>query len=133
MGEQQNAEAVGTNRIVGKDGPNARVTTEHQSPASIKLKPPPKKALWLLLIGLMAVGGLGFLAWKFFSPAKLPAGFASSNGRIEATETDVATKLAGRILKELVDEGDFVNAGQIVAHMDIESLQAQHREAVAQL
>ena len=66
-------------------------------------------------------------------PEKLPDGFASSNGRIEATEIDVATKLAGRILDELVDEGDFVTAGQVVAHMDTESLQAQRREAVAKL
>ena len=66
-------------------------------------------------------------------PAKLPDGFASSNGRIEATEIDVATKMAGRIMDELVDEGDFVTAGQVVAHMDIESLQAQRREAVAKL
>jgi HlyD family secretion protein len=66
-------------------------------------------------------------------PAKLPAGFASSNGRIEATEIDVATKLAGRILDELVDEGNLVTAGQVVAHMDIETLQAQHQEAVAKL
>lgn len=66
-------------------------------------------------------------------PAKLPDGFASSNGRLEATEIDVATKIAGRVLDELVDEGNFVSAGQVVAHMDIESLQAQHREAIAKL
>jgi HlyD family secretion protein len=59
--------------------------------------------------------------------------FASANGRIEATDIDVATKLAGRILDELVDEGDYVTAGQVVAHMDVETLNAQHREAVAQL
>jgi HlyD family secretion protein len=88
---------------------------------------------WLLLIALLVICGLAYLAWQYFQPPKLPEGFASSNGRIEATEVDVATKLAGRILDELVDEGDFVTAGQVVAHMDIESLQAQRREAVAKL
>ena len=39
----------------------------------------------------------------------------------------------GRIADELVDEGDLVTAGQVVAHMDIESLQAQRREAKARL
>jgi hypothetical protein len=48
-----------------------------------------------------------YLGWKWLQPAKLPAGFACSNGRIEATEIDVATKLAGRIVDELVDEGDW--------------------------
>ena len=76
------------------------------------------------------VAALAYVVWRIASPEQLPDGFASSNGRIEATEIDVATKLAGRILDELVDEGDFVTAGQVVAHMDIESLQAQRREAV---
>jgi HlyD family secretion protein len=93
----------------------------------------PKQKWPLLLIALIALGSLAYFGWKLFQPAKLPPGFASSNGRIEATEIDVATKIAGRILDELVDEGNFVTAGQIVAHMDIESLQAQRREAVAKL
>jgi HlyD family secretion protein len=82
---------------------------------------------------VVVAGGLGYLAWLRSRPARLPEGFASSNGRIEATEIDVATKLAGRIVDELVDEGDFVTAGQVVAHMDVEVLQAQRREAVAKL
>lgn len=75
----------------------------------------------------------GFLLWRELRPRGLGPGFASANGRIEATEIDVATKLAGRILDELVDEGDYVSAGQILANMDIETLKAQHREGVAKL
>ena len=77
---------------------------------------------WVLLAALALVGVAAYFGWQFFQPAKLPEGFASSNGRIEATEIDVATKLAGRIIDELVDEGDFVTAGQVVAHMDIDVL-----------
>jgi HlyD family secretion protein len=55
----------------------------------------------------------------------------SGNGRIEATEIDVATKYAGRIAEILVQEGEFVKAGQPLARMQIESLQAQQREAIA--
>ena len=84
-----------------------------------------------MLLALVVIGVVAYFAWGYLRPAKLPAGFASSNGRIEATEIDVATKLAGRILDELVDEGNLVTAGQVVAHMDIESLEAQRREAVA--
>jgi HlyD family secretion protein len=71
--------------------------------------------------------------WKSLEAQKVPEGFARSNGRIEATEVDIATKLAGRISDELVDEGDLVTAGQVLAHMDVESLDAQRREAVAKL
>ena len=77
----------------------------------------------------MVVAALAYLLWQSSLPEKLPDGFASSNGRIEATEVDVATKLAGRILDELVDEGDYVTAGQVVAHMDIATLEAQREEA----
>lgn len=57
---------------------------------------------------------------------------ASSNGRIEATEIDIATKLAGRVSDILVDEGEFVRAGQVLATMQVDTLEAQLREAQAQ-
>jgi HlyD family secretion protein len=88
---------------------------------------------WVLLAAVIGAGVAGYFGWKHFQPQPLPDGFASSNGRIEATEIDVATKIPGRIRDELVDEGHFVTAGQVVAHMDTESLQAQRREAVAKL
>ena len=87
----------------------------------------------LLGTALMVVAALAYLLWQSSLPEKLPDGFASSNGRIEATEVDVATKLPGRILDELVDEGNFVTAGQEVAHMDIATLQAELRESQAKL
>jgi HlyD family secretion protein len=84
-----------------------------------------------VLVAGVAVAG--FLAWQYFKPQGLPAGFVSGNGRIEATEIDIAAKIAGRIREVLVNEGDFVNAGQIVARMDTAVLEAQRREAEAQL
>lgn len=66
-------------------------------------------------------------------PRGLPAGFASGNGRIEAVEIDIAAKTAGRVREILVDEGDFVRAGEVVARMDTSVLDAQLREAQAQL
>lgn len=88
---------------------------------------------WLLWTTVIVVGALSYLGWKFFQPRKLAEGFASSNGRIEAVEIDIATKTEGRIIDVLVDEGDFVTAGQILARMDTEVLMAQLREARAQL
>jgi len=91
-------------------------------------------AKWLVGVVLLAAGGGGgWLLWSKMHPPGLGPGFASANGRIEATEIDVATKLPGRIADVLADEGDFVTAGQVVAHMDTESLAAQLREAKARL
>ncbi|MFJ5483682.1 HlyD family secretion protein [Pectobacterium actinidiae] len=58
-------------------------------------------------------------------------GFVNGNGRIEATEIDIATKLAGRVEDIFVREGDFVTTGQALARMQVQTLQAQRDEAVA--
>ena len=58
---------------------------------------------------------------------------ASGNGRIEATEIDIDAKIPGRIKQIMVEEGDFVKAGQVVARMDTDTLEAQLREAQAKL
>lgn len=70
-------------------------------------------------------------AWSSFSDDGPGDGFVSGNGRIEATEIDVASKLAGRIEDVLVREGDFVSAGQPLVKMQIDTLQAQRDEADA--
>ncbi|MGI6246338.1 MAG: HlyD family secretion protein [Pseudochelatococcus sp.] len=88
---------------------------------------------WLTAgVALVMAGGVYF-GWRELQPDALPEGIASGNGRIEATEIDVATKAAGRIREVLVQEGDFVAAGQILARMDTDQLQAERRQAEAQL
>ena len=56
-----------------------------------------------------------------------------ANGRIEATQIDIATKLAGRIREILVAEADFVEAGQVLARMDVQTLEAELAQAQAQV
>ena len=72
-------------------------------------------------------------AWWMLRPAGLPPGFAASNGRIEATEVDIATKIAGRIETILVKEGQFVHKGDVLARMDTRVLNEQRLEAAAQI
>jgi len=59
--------------------------------------------------------------------------FISGNGRIEATEISVASQRPGRLQEVLVREGDFVKAGQPLARLELQSLQAQRDEATARL
>jgi len=96
-------------------------------------------ALVVLALGAwMLHGGTGVPAaleatWRrVFQTRTLPEGFAQGNGRLEATEVDVATKLAGRLLEVRVREGDRVEAGQVVAVLDTDSLEAQQRQAQAE-
>jgi HlyD family secretion protein len=89
---------------------------------------------WLLRGAIAAaVVGVAALIWWWLKPSRLPAGFASGNGRIEATEIDIAAKIPGRVKDILVNEGDFVHAGQVLAIMDTAVLEAQRKEAEAQL
>ncbi len=88
----------------------------------------------LIQVAVVVLIGLAlYLAWRALQPEELPAGFAASNGRIEAVEIDVATKIASRVEDILVNEGDMVTAGQPLAIMDTAVLEAQLREAEAQL
>ena len=86
----------------------------------------------MTLLILLVIAAGGYLLWIHFRPKGLALGFASGNGRIEATELDVAAKSAGRISNILVNEGDFVEAGQVVARIDTDVLQAQLQQARAE-
>ena len=83
--------------------------------------------------GLALLLVLALIAWWALQPNGLPEGITGSNGRIEAVEIDIATKTAGRIDEILVNEGDFVTRGQPLAKMNTAVLNAQLREAEAQL
>lgn len=78
----------------------------------------------------MIVAGLWWLGRR---EPELPAAFAFGNGRIEAVEYDIATKQSGRITKVLAREGDMVNQGQVLAQMDTAELEADLRQAQAEL
>jgi HlyD family secretion protein len=85
------------------------------------------------VLTLAALAVVGLFAWSELRTDGLGDGFVSGNGRIEATEIDVSTKLGGRIREITVDEGDFVLPGQAVARMDTEVLEAELNQARAQV
>jgi HlyD family secretion protein len=82
---------------------------------------------------LLLVCALALLAVKRFALNKKNEDLAKGNGRIEAVKIDIAAKLPGRVKDVLVKEGDFVTPGQILAHLDTQVLEAQLREAEANL
>jgi HlyD family secretion protein len=100
------------------------------------IKPPAKPfPLKKLLIGVAILAVLiaaGIYAWVKLHKTGLGDGFASGNGRIEATEINVAAKLGGRVDSIRFDEGDFVKAGEVVAQMRVTVLDAQRDQARAQ-
>ena len=85
---------------------------------------------WVLALAVVAGGAYYIYQHR---PAGLPAGFASGNGRLEATEVDVATKIAGRLAELGPREGDWVEAGAVVGRLDADDLRAQLKVAEAQV
>ena len=81
-----------------------------------------------LVLAVVAVA-----AWQWLRPPVDDGSFVQGNGRIEATEVDVAAKTAGRVADILVNEGDFVQQGQVVARMDTRTLESQLAQAKAEV
>ena len=86
---------------------------------------------WIAPAAIALIAAAAYFAWNASRDSGPGAGFVQGNGRIEATEIDIATKLPGRLAEVLAAEGDFVQAGTALARMDVAALQAQRSEAVA--
>jgi HlyD family secretion protein len=69
--------------------------------------------------------------WRHYRAGDLPLGIAMGNGRIEAERVDIAAKFPGRLREVLVDEGDWVDRGAVLARIDSDDVAAQLREAQA--
>jgi len=87
-----------------------------------------------LIAGLVLVIalGAGYAFWQMRAP-ELAQGVAFGNGRLEATEVDVATKVGGRLASLAPHEGDKVAKKEVVATLDAADIAAQLRAAQAQV
>ncbi|HEY0940350.1 MAG TPA: efflux RND transporter periplasmic adaptor subunit [Steroidobacter sp.] len=88
-----------------------------------------KKTIAIAIVA--AVGAIAWILWRTLQPEGFGDAFVSGNGRIEATEINVAAKLGGRVEDIFVREGDFVKAHQPLAKMQVVTLEAQRDEARA--
>lgn len=79
---------------------------------------------FVVILSLLAIAGI-YLLNPLTGGRQLPSGLTAANGRIEAAEIDIATKVAGRVIEVLVHEGDMVKPGQPLARLDSRQLEAQ--------
>ena len=87
----------------------------------------------LIVAGLATATIGGIYLFNYMNRPELPKSIAFGNGRIEATEVDIATKIPGRLIDVSVNEGDAVKTGQIVAKLDTDELDAKVKQAQAQI
>jgi HlyD family secretion protein len=57
--------------------------------------------------------------------------FGIGNGRLEATQINISSKIPGRLLEVYVQEGDMVEKGQVLAKLDTDELEARLKSAQA--
>jgi HlyD family secretion protein len=106
-----------------------------------------KKAVIPITVALLLVGGLGYRAMsQAKSPAKLTAANSTKVARgdlvvsvVETGTVDAAkavelkSRVSGRLARLLVDEGDYVRRGQVVAVIDPQETELIVRQNAAQL
>jgi HlyD family secretion protein len=126
--EESNPAVKAEPKPISKVETNPETTAEHKKTITKQQKK------WLIIVIIVLIlAGLGVAAWQIFGKDDKNKGLVSGNGRIEAVEIDVAARTPGRVKDILVREGELVSAGQVVALMDTEVLEAEHRQAEAQL
>lgn len=81
---------------------------------------------------LAALGIYGYINHQQ-KQAMLHPRFYSGNGRLEATEVYISSKLSGRVEKLFVDEGDLVRKGDKLVRMQTNTLEAEKAAALARI
>jgi membrane fusion protein YbhG len=93
----------------------------------------PRRSRRPLLIAAAVAIVLAFAArdaWQAYL-RRATANQLSGSGSIEATQIDIAPKIAGRVVRLAVNEGDTVRAGQVLVRLDDRDLRAQVDQARA--
>lgn len=81
---------------------------------------------------IIAVALIGFWAWKYNDKEQSDS-FLTLHGNVDIRQVSLAFEQSGRIQKLMVQEGDKVQAGQLLATLNTNALQIQAKQAQAQL
>ena len=91
-----------------------------------------KKRKWVIIPVFLVLAG-GIALYVFFQNRQNGETTISVSGNIEATTVDVSFKIPGKIDKILVEEGDLLKEGQLIATLEYKDLSAQKARAEATL
>ncbi len=86
----------------------------------------------LIVLAAVLVGG-GLTAWRMRASAAVPSTVVTLSGRLEGDDSAVASRVAGRIVRIVVREGDAVKAGDTIAELDDDQVEARAEQARAAL
>jgi HlyD family secretion protein len=80
------------------------------------------KRLIILTLAVAALGALAFIGMRRYWRENSEV--IRVSGNIEVTDVELAFKIPGRVVERLVDEGETVHAGQVVARLETADLAA---------
>ncbi|MEP0918354.1 HlyD family efflux transporter periplasmic adaptor subunit [Leptolyngbya sp. DQ-M1] len=103
----------------------------NQAPSAPTTKPSRRSKKMLILPGLIAIAGIGFATWRLMPQPE--ATTLPLSGRIEADETEIGAKTAGRVTAVKFREGDAVQKNQVVAQLTDEEVNEQLSATAAQV
>ncbi len=84
----------------------------------------------LIIPLILILAAIGFSVWYFLLRDNgPPANVITVSGRIESDDSAVAVKTSGKIREIKVREGDTVKAGQVIAVLDDDQVQARVEQA----
>lgn len=106
--------------------------SEPSQPGPLSDRLPKRTINKRLLLGVvLAIAGLGFIAWYFLSRPATDR--IEMSGRVEGYETDVGTKVPGRVQEVTVREGAQVKAGELLVQLDDDEIRAELEGAIASI
>jgi HlyD family secretion protein len=87
------------------------------------------KGKWRVGLGLLALGTVALAVWMVWRPSPPPSGILEANGRIEGDQAAVGAKVGGKIVRLAVREGDRPAAGELIAELSSDQVEAQLAQA----
>ena len=84
-----------------------------------------------LVPGVLLIAGIGAGVWWWSHHQGVPGGIVRAEGRLELPEIPVTLPFAGTLGTIVVNEGDMVAAGQVLATLDVSGAQAELERVTA--
>ncbi|PRP70707.1 secretion protein HlyD [Chromobacterium amazonense] len=85
---------------------------------------------WMAVLALLLLAAAG-TAYYFYQRAAEAARQSTLYGNVDIRDVTLSFRVSGRLAKVLVDEGDQVQPGQILAQLDVEPLRNSLNAAIA--
>lgn len=86
---------------------------------------------YLIIVGLVLLAS-AFTLWFFFREREVK-GILEASGQVRGTEVTIGSKLAGRVESLKVREGQVIKAGDLIAKVSSEEIEARIEQARAQV